>query len=134
MLAFTVTKKETNYDNLLPEEYKKEYVKTLKNEVLLKDIEGKIGSLLDEVKRIDVHQNLTGFSYYTIYGLKDNKPEFVMIKMSNEDYLNETFSFSFCDPYPNCFFDPPPMGPYCIIGPPIGIVCGCYIQGVCIPF
>ncbi len=128
-LAFKLIEREDSYETLLPAEYKVDYVRSVDNLDLTNHIEAKMEKFFDNVERVDLHKHITGFHYYTIYGLKDGNPEFVMVKVSMDDIINEVVSFNDCGPFDICVWTN--QGPEdCIPPNPIGIICGCQIPSL----
>lgn len=117
--------------------FDKEFVRTINNNALNDDIQKKFFDLFDHVSGVNVQfSDLNGY-YYIVFGSKDGVDKIELLKVNEDDVLNETYtyidfsnvdrtSFGYCK-IGNGF--PPPVCPlecihYTDPGTCLGMICG----------
>ncbi len=122
-----------------------EYLTTIENRSLKKDLEEKFFFLFDEINEIHVqHSDANGY-YYLLFVEKDGASTLEMLKIEEKDYRNETYSYiDFSNIEVNEFTQLCSRGIVStnpLICPPdcdfytiqcLGISCGVYIGGQCV--
>ena len=90
LLAFTFIT-EPDYEKLLDEEYRSEFVANTSSESLITNLADVYSHVFDEILRVDVHRNESNEFYFVAYAKKDNKLIAKRISASEEMADNEYY-------------------------------------------
>ncbi len=85
------------YPDYVPESYvlklEAEFVKKMDNQNLINHIEKNFVALFDNVNAIHTQYSDEFGFYYLVFGVKSNISKIELLKIEEEDYLNETYTY-----------------------------------------
>lgn len=99
LFSFSLTERyEQKFPKFFPADYvkvlKKDFIKTVKSEKLIANVQTNFQTLFDKVKAIDGHYNADAdYYYYVIFGKKNNLDKMEILKIEKADLDNETYTY-----------------------------------------
>ena len=135
VVAYSFTAIDKFPDNI-PEEsvtlFNSEYVKTINNDDLNRQLEQNFLPLFDKVTAVDAQYSEANGYYYIVFGEKDSTKKIELVKVNAEDIKNQTYTYfdfsgvTVTEATEYCYRGSLCVG--CVYQPavPCGIICGPY--------